>query len=200
MVPIVISSDQVKEKLRGYDPRKAELFHVASSKIADKEFGEKLKKSSTKDVILMCGGSASGKTEFLSRHLSDFDGIVFDSTLPTVEGAKIKIKKILKAKKIPHVYAVFPDNLATAFTAFLHRDRKFGDEHFYRTHSSSRKTLLWIAENYPEIPISLFESRYLKRGGLLFDEYTFENRSQMIEFLKKSQYTESEIIDKASRI
>lgn len=181
--------------MQGYHPSKAELFHRESAKIADKEFAQALKNLQEKNVILMSGGSASGKTEFISGYLIDSDGIVCDSTLSTIEGAKIKIQKILKAQKTPKIYAVFPDNLERAFTAFLSRDRRFNDEHFYRTHSGSRKTLLWIAQNYPQIEIKIFESKYLQKGDMQFYEFKFTNHELLIEFLTKSQYTENEIIE-----
>ena len=64
--------------------------------------------------------------------------------------ADIKLKKIQEAGRLPIIYAVIPDDLKRAFIAFLNRDRKFSDTHFYKTHSGSRKTLLWIAKNYPK--------------------------------------------------
>lgn len=195
MVPIVISPDDAKKNLSGYDPKKAESVHLASSKIADQEFSTKLKENFNVEVILMSGGSASGKTEFVAAYLDDFEGIVFDSTLFSTEGARVKIKKILKAKNTPKIYAVFPDDLRRAFTAFLNRDRRFSDEHFYRTHCGSRKTLLWIAEKYPSVEIEIFESRYLERGDMSFYKYVFEDHKGMIEFLKNSQYTEEEVVD-----
>ncbi len=195
MVPILISPDETKKNLIGYDPIRAELFHLESSRLADQEFSAKLKEGTEIEVILMSGGSASGKTEFVSAYLEDFDGIVFDSTLSSTEGARVKIKKILKAKGIPKIYAVFPDDLRRAFTAFLNRDRRFSDEHFYRTHSGSRKTLLWIAEKYPRVEIEVFESSYLDQGDMSFYRYIFSDRRQMIEFLKDSQYTKEEIVD-----
>lgn len=46
MVLTIISSDEVKKRLKGYDPLKAELFHRESSRIADQEFSRQLKESS----------------------------------------------------------------------------------------------------------------------------------------------------------
>ncbi|MDE2024935.1 MAG: DUF2188 domain-containing protein [Patescibacteria group bacterium] len=57
----------------------------------------------------------------------------------------------MNAKKTPIIYTVIPDDLKRAFVAFLNRDRKFSDTHFYKTHSGSRKTLLWIAQNNPAV-------------------------------------------------
>ncbi len=142
----------------------------------------------------MSGGAASGKTEFLVSHLIQSDVIILDSTLPTVEGASIKIRKIIKAKKVPVIYAVIPDDLSRAFIAFLHRDRKFSDAHFYRTHSNSRKTLLWIAGQYPQIEVNLIESSYTSNQKLLFKGLKFNDRDELMSHLRSLQLSEADII------
>ena len=193
-MPIVISADEIKKKLPDYSPQKAELFHRESAKLADKEFEAALKRSSFKEVILLSGGAASGKTEFLVTQLSRKRCVIFDATLDTIERAKIKIRNILRKKKKPVIFAVIPDNLKRAFIAFLNRDRKFSDEHFYRTHSGSRKTLLWIASNYPNVRINIVESSYTKDQILQFAKLKFNSRKQMINYLSRLQLTESDII------
>ena len=52
-----------------YSPEKANDFHYDSAKNANKKFDQELKqiKGQNKKVILMCGGSASGKTEFIAK-------------------------------------------------------------------------------------------------------------------------------------
>ncbi len=190
-----ISIDDQKERIAGYSPGKAEEFHTASAKLADKLFEEKLKTESAGEVILLCGGSASGKTEFYSEYLADQACIVFDSTLSTIEGATIKLRKIQKAKKTPVVVAVVPDDVQRSFKAFLGRERTFSAEHFYRTHSGSRNSLLWIAQEYPSIEIRLYESAYRKKGTLRFRRIAFRNRRKLIEYLTKIQYTETQISD-----
>ena len=191
--PELISADEVKKTFEGYHPSKVEKFHTRSAKVADRMFEASLKKNPEREVYLMCGGTASGKTEFLSEYLDTFDGIVFDGTLATPEGALIKIKKIQKAKKIPIICAVLPQDLKVAFTAFLHRDRKFSDAHFYRTHAGARKTLLWIAENMPEVELRLYESSYVDKK-MAFEAFVSKNHTQQIEFLRNIQYTEQEVI------
>ncbi|MBI2019005.1 hypothetical protein HYS96_04885 [Candidatus Daviesbacteria bacterium] len=143
-MPLVISADEIKKKLPNYSPEKAEFFHRESARLADKNFEKALKENPFKEVILLCGGTASGKTEFLVTQLNRKHCIILDATLSTEEGAGIKLKKILKAKKKPIIYAVIPDDLKRAFIAFLNRDRKFSDAHFYMTHAGSRRTLLWV--------------------------------------------------------
>jgi len=191
---MIISADAIKERIKGYNPENAEKYHQESAKAADEEFKGALKGVKNKEVVLMNGGSASGKTEFVSEYLDDYEGIVFDGTLSTPEGARVKIKKIVKAHKTAIVYSVIPDDLLRAFIAFLNRDRKFQDTHFYKTHSGSRKTLLWIAEKYPEVKIKIFESSYNKKRSMIFSELIFDNKKQELEYLKKIQMAEDEII------
>lgn len=188
-----ISIDDLKERIERYSPDKAEEFHTASAKLADKLFEEKLKTEPAGEVVLLCGGTASGKTEFYSEYLADQACIVFDSTLSTIEGTKIKLRKIKKAKMTPVIAAVVPDDVQRSFKAFLGRRRVFRAEHFYRTHAGSRKTLLWIAQEYPSVEIRLYESTYKKRGTLRFRRIAFQNRPKLIEYLKEIQYTENQI-------
>src|SRR4051812_41143969 len=102
---IIISSDEIKKSLPEYSPDKAELFHHESAKMADKDFARAIKETSFREVILLSGGAASGKTEFLATHLTRKKCVIFDTTLNTEEGAKIKIHKINEKKKIPIIYA-----------------------------------------------------------------------------------------------
>ncbi len=190
---IIISADEIKKKLLNYSPERAELFHRESAKLADKNFEIALKESSFKEVILLCGGTASGKTEFLVTQLYHKQCIILDATLSTEEGAKIKLRRVIKAKKKPVIYAVIPDDLKRAFIAFLNRDRKFSDKHFYNTHSGSRKTLLWIALNYPKIKINIVESSYTK-DQLQFAKIKFTSKKHLTNYLAGLQLTESGII------
>lgn len=189
----IISADEIKKKLPDYSPQKAELFHHESARLADQLFEKALTTSPYKEVILLCGGTASGKTEFLATQLHHKRCIVLDATLSSEEGAKIKLKKILKAKKVPIIYAVIPDDLKRAFIAFLNRDRKFSDEHFYKTHSGCRKTLLWITLNFPRIKINIVESSYAK-NQLQFAKIDFGTQKQISAYLTSLQLTESDIL------
>lgn len=189
----IIAADEIKKSLPGYSPDQAEDFHVASAKLADKAYTKALKERSEQTVILMNGGAASGKSEYVSVYLAQTDTIVVDGTLPSIEGASIKIRNALKAGKRVEVCSVMPSSLLIAFVAFLNRDRKFPVEHFYRTHSSSRKTLLEVAEQFPDVPIKIVVSNGDEIAGMTFTEKQFTDRQQMIEFVKNSQYTELEI-------
>ncbi len=190
----VVSADEIKKQLFDYTPDKAGEFHSASAKLADKLFYEEIKKDRYKQVIFLNGGTASGKTEFLSTHLNHRKGIIFDATLSTELGADIKFKRVLKLRKIPVVYAVIPDDINRAFIAFLNRDRKFGDTHFYQTHSGSRKTLLWIANKYSQVQIHIIESSYTQKQEMAFTRIEFDSRNELIKYLNNIQMSESDII------
>ena len=191
---IIISADEIKKGLIGYSPDKSELFHHESAQKADKIFEKVLKESTYKKVVLLNGGTASGKTEFLSTQLESKKYIILDATLSSEKGAEIKLSKILKSNKKPIVFSVIPDDLKRAFIAFLNRDRKFSDVHFYKTHSGSRKTLLWIATNYPEVRINIIESSYNESQSLQFKLIKFNTRKNMVNFLKSLQRTEDDIL------
>lgn len=197
---VIISADEIKKKIPDYSPDKAEVFHTESAKIADKLFYAELRKTKCKSVILLNGGTASGKSEFVSTHLKRKRCIVFDATLSTEKGAGIKLKEILKVKKSPIIYAIVPDDLKRAFDAFLHRDRKFSDNHFYTTHSGSRKTVLWIAENYPQAQLNIIESSYTPSQNLQFNQIHFKDRQELIGFLRRLQLSENDIIASVIKI
>lgn len=196
----VISADEIKKTLPGFSPQHSEMFHQPSAKIADKQYAEALKSGRESQVILLNGGTASGKSEYVSVYLTNKDAIIFDGTLPTYDGAKIKIDKAIKANKEIGICAVLPSNLLVAFIAFLNRERQFPVEHFYRTHSRSRKTLLEIARNFPEISIKIIISECKEPFGnnptMNFQEKSFRNRPELVAFLNQNQYTEEEIIKK----
>lgn len=191
---IIISADDLKSTIPGYDPAQSHLVHRESARLADKLYEDTLKQSDINEVILLSGGSASGKTEFISKYLVDKQVIILDGTLPSLEGARIKIRKAQKASKKVRIVAIWPEDFKIAFSAFLQRDRKFPDEHFYKTHAQSRKTLLEIAEKMPDIPIDLYEVSYHDKY-LLFYEYILDTRQELLEELRDNQYTERRIID-----
>jgi len=188
----IVSADDIKKELAGYAPEQAERFHSESAKRADKLFDGYLQSVNHETVVLMSGGPASGKTEFISEYLIEEDLLVFDGILPTEAGAKIKIDHIRKTGKQIKIYAVWPQDFKQAYVAFLHRDRKFSDEHFYMKHAAARKTLLWMAREYPSVEIKLFKNAYLS-NDLSFTELQFDSNDDLIEFLEENQYTPEEI-------
>lgn len=193
MSSILISADDIKKEIPGYVPERSGEFHELSAKMADRRFDECLKSSDYQKVILMSGGPASGKTEFVSEYLMDKNFLIYDGILPTEKGAKIKIEHASKAGKEVSIYAVWPGDLKQAYAAFLNRDRKFNDAHFYEKHASARKTLLWIAENKPKIEIRLYKNLYVE-DELTFTELEFFSRDQLVAYLKDNQYNKEDIV------
>lgn len=192
----IISADEIKKVLPGYNPENSDMFHEQSAKLADRAYAQALKERSEDKVILMSGGTASGKSEYISVYLMNEEAIILDGTLPTLKGAEIKIKKALKANKLVEIRCVLAQYFLVAFVAFLNRDRKFPNEHFYRTHHMSRKTALEIAQKYPSIPIKIIVSDAQYVGSKIpwdFRELHFDNSKKLIEFLEDKQYTEDEI-------
>jgi hypothetical protein len=190
---VKISADDIKKTIPGYNPEKSDIFHKTSSKLADKVFDSAIQKSEYSRVILMSGGGASGKTEYVDSFLlSESAVIIYDGTLPTIAGFNIKHRKCKKYNKIVEVHAIIPTDLKRAFIAFLNRDRKYPDKHFYLTHSNARRTLLDIATVYPDITIRIIESSY-QQNTLLFTELQFDTPTDQLAFLQDIQYTEKEI-------
>lgn len=195
----IIAADEIKKSLPGYTPENSEAFHRESAKLADKAYEQALKDRPEKTVVLMAGGSASGKSEYVSAYLEKRKLIILDGTLPSIEGASIKIRKAQKAGKRIQIHLVLPDSLLVAFIAFLNRERKFSLEHFYRTHSNSRKAAFQVAQLYNNLDIEIYVSDvdFVGTGSALsFRHLDFKNRRELVEFLEQNQYTEDEIIKK----
>ena len=175
------------------------MFHQESAKLADMQYAAALKERFEPTIILMAGGTASGKSEYVSVYLQNSSAIVLVGTLPTFHGAKIKITKAFKAKKLVEVHCVLPKSLMVAFVVFLNRDRKFATEHFFRTHSSARKTLLEVAQAFPDVKIKIIISDvdYVDFGAggstMSFQELFFDTQTALIEFLRSAQYNEDSI-------
>lgn len=210
----VISIDDEKELISGYSPENADFFHLESAKIANKKFDQELKKIKGKNVVLMCGGSASGKTEFIAKFCptetdqsAEISGIVFDSTLATENGAETKIRNIKRFGNIPVVCLVLPYSLTRCFKAFHERDRKIPEARFFETHSGARRVALWIAKNHPEVDLLIYYNRLIDEAdksdgdlqiaqtedGLGFAEISFESKNELIAFLEEAQCSEEEI-------
>lgn len=195
----IISIDELKKALIGYSPEKADDFHAESAKLANRLFDQEIKKIKNKEVVLMCGGSASGKSEFIEKFFitEKFEGMIFDSTLSNVDGAKIKIKKIKKSGNIPIICFILPDDLRRCFAAFNKRDRKIPESRFYETHSGARKVALWATKEFFEIETLVYKNFYQPKNEiddqLEFKKHDFKTRLEMINFLKQIQFSEEEI-------
>ena len=197
--PLIISADQYKKYFPKYNPNKAEEFHQLSAQLVDKHFAAAIQYIPTSTIILS-GGTASGKTEYLKEYLLHFGqngGIFLDGTLPSFEGANIKIKNLIKYNREFEIHFIYPENLLKSYEIFLSRERKFNSSHFYRTHSNSRKTLLEISQKYPNIKIRIIQSKFLKQEKIMhFTKQNFHNSQTLIDFLQKLQITEKNLKQK----
>lgn len=191
MKPLIIEIDKYKESFPNYDPSKAEEFHSPSAKMADIAFEKALKGKQYSKVIFLCGGSAVGKSEFISSYLADEEAIIFDSTLSSHTGVKTKLSY---AKKCD-VTVIFlqPKSMSACFIAFMSRSRRFHYKHFLKTHSGSREIFLFVLEKYSKVNCRYFLTEIDIGGKMLYIE-SKENREKTIEAIKKEQYSE-EIIE-----
>lgn len=144
---MIIEVDEYKKKISGYNPKKSEDFHSQSAKLADRDFVECLKSKKYKSVVLMAGGTASGKTEFARSYLTKRDQLVYDGTLKDFEGFKIKLEKIKRYDKSIEnikVILIIPSDTTEALGAFLKRDRIMKLDTFFDTQIRSKMTVAQI--------------------------------------------------------
>jgi len=188
----IIDIDECKTRVPGYTPDKAYLFHRESARLADIEFKRAIKNSEHSKVILMCGGSASGKTEFISSELNNMRAIIYDGTLSNPQGAKVKIRNCQSKHKNVEIYAIIPDELNKSLSAFLARERKVPIETFVKTHSGSRKTLNWISKRHQNIKINIYESSF-KKNKLAINKYIFSSVVKRDKFINDIQLSEDKI-------
>ncbi len=94
----VISADEIKKTLPRYSPSLAEKFHHESARKADKLFASILKTNKYNEVILLNGGTASGKSEFLATQLSRKKCMVFDPVVLRFLDSRVRI--ILRVKRV----------------------------------------------------------------------------------------------------
>ena len=127
---------QYKKKIKGYDATQSEFFHSESAKLADKDFERALKTGLYTRVILMAGGTASGKTEYANSYLIHKDQLVYDGTLKNENGFKIKTKNIQKYThgnaKIK-VVLILPIDIMKALDIFFSREKKIPLKNFFFT-------------------------------------------------------------------
>jgi len=194
---LIVSVDECKKYFPKYNPKHAEKYHKDSAKLADKWFEYAVKFIPTK-VVLLAGGSASGKTEYLSQLVQKIKegGIFYDGTLPSYKGAEIKIKNTLKFNRNLEIHFVLPDDIRRAYVGFLERERRFDISHFYRTHIDSRKTILEICKSDFEVTVRIFENKFSKTGKtMFFEEIEFFSKKSKIDYLESIQYNESTLKD-----
>lgn len=159
---MIIEVDEYKKKVAGYNPNKSEEFHLESAKLADKDFTDCLKSKKYKRIIFMAGGTASGKTEFASSYLIHKDQLVYDGTLKSFDGFKVKLQRIERYDKNDSsvkVVLIMPFDWVKSFEAFLKRERKMNNVTFFETQIKSKLAVANILRN-TKVRVELFVSSY----------------------------------------
>lgn len=166
---MIIEVDEYKEKVSGYNANNSENFHIESAKLADKDFIKHLKSGKYKRVILMAGGTASGKTEFATSYLIHEDQLVYDGTLKNFDGFQIKYKNIMKYTKGQakiKVVLILPLSFDDAFKIFQNRKRKMKVETFFDTQIRSRQTVAKILLE-TKTRVEIYSSTYIAEKDIL---------------------------------
>ena len=92
---------------------------------------------------------------------------------------------------------ILPDNFRRCFSAFNKRDRKIPEVRFFETHSGSREVALFLLNEYKEIEFLIYQNSYQPKNvdedELAFSEIKFDEKEEMINFLKDKQFSKEEI-------
>jgi hypothetical protein len=185
---LVIDSDAIKKEMPGYTEDLAPQFHKASSAEAKARYAEALKDPYYDDVVIMGGGSGSGKTEvFVSKNLDRPNTILFDGTLADKAAAQTKIDQALKAGKNVKIEAVMAP-IEDAFMFASDRGRYIPRDVFADKHYGFRKTLYELAKENPSLEIGITINSKAKT-------YTgsFKNRPEMLEYLKEQSFSKEKV-------
>jgi hypothetical protein len=167
---MIIEVDEYKKKVAGYDATKSEEFHLESAKLADSDFTQSLKSQKYKRIIFMAGGTASGKTEFASSYFIHKDQLVYDGTLKSFDGLKVKLERIeryAKNKCKVKVVLIIPYDWTRAYDVFKARERKMKDVTFFDTHIRSRLCIARVLRE-KKIRVEIYFSFFDEKRGKLF--------------------------------
>lgn len=189
---MIIEVDEYKKQVVGYDANKSEEFHLESAKLADKDFTNCLKSKKYRRVIFMAGGTASGKTEFASSYLTHKDQLVYDGTLKSFDGFKIKLERIERYDKNNSkikVVLIIPLDWVKSFEAFLKRERKMKNVIFFETQIKSKLTVVKILRN-TKVRVEIFVSRYEegkdRLGFIKIKGLNRDKKASLLEAIAKS--------------
>lgn len=185
---LIVDSDELKKTLPGYKPELAPEFHKESSKLASELYEMALKDPAFDDVVLMAGGSGSGKSEaVVNKSLNNPGQIIFDGTLADLEKAQKKIDAAVEANKPVRVEAVYAP-IDQAFQFATGRSRNVPRSVFAEKHQGFRETLLTLANNNPNLEIRITLNSL---DGTVPIE--FPSRDELIQFLQSEVKTAAEV-------
>ncbi len=185
---MIIEVDEYKTKVEGYNPDSSEDFHAESARLANSDFVAELKTHKYNKVILMAGGTASGKTEFCYTYIKDKKALVYDGTLKKIDNLIVKLQKIKRyAKYIDNVKVilVIPKDINASYAAFLKRDRKMSTAVFFETQILSKLVVADILKNHTEIKVEIKVSVYEPSGKLNYIKVSLKKgRKNMAKVLE----------------
>lgn len=137
---MIIDVDDFKSLITDYiesDPASTNKVHSESGRLADSKFEEELKTKKYSELLIICGGSASGKTEFAHSFYEKEDSIlIFIITLKNIGSVSSKLSHAYKQhiRKIS-ILIIVPDNIEKCFYEFKQRVRQIDENVFFDTHT-----------------------------------------------------------------
>ena len=143
----------------GYDGTNSAAFQEPSSalaKILEDRVLDKGKSEGKNEVLIMAGGSGSGKTSTLNQFGSDKEafGAVMDSNLSSVSSAESKINKVLDRGMVADVNYILKDPVSSWFDGVLGRAIRGSDfrvvpaDVHVNNHRGSYETIIKMAEKF----------------------------------------------------
>lgn len=152
----VISSDEAKYIIPGFDSTRSAAYHEPASGIAKLMNKELLANDQTRElpVLIMSGGSGAGKTSALKvmgQNPSDF-ALVHDTNLNTLGVAERKISEALASGRVVRIQHVYRDPVEAFKNGVIPRVRSKGrivpvDSHI-STHFGSNEVFRKLVKKY----------------------------------------------------
>lgn len=156
---VVIGADDMKTHFGGdYDLAN----HPTYSKGANDLLMRAAEESPEKKVIFTAGGPASGKSEMIRGLKKDFKGVIYDSNLSNLDGARKQIEALKAIGKEPEIHMVLRDP-ETAYRFSKVREANGGhpitDNAFVRNHAAVPGIVRTLAEE--GVPVKVIDTRGL---------------------------------------
>jgi len=163
--PIVVDADYYKQIYNDYDNKNHSIYGLMAKDLLFKA----LQLPEIKKVVFTAGGSGSGKSEVICRHLiqESFQGIIVDGTLANYTDAIDNITRSLDAGKQVEIRGIVTE-LERAYNFVLQREIRTGrgvpidtfiERHFNYIDSFPR--IMKYFKNNPNINFILYDNRSL---------------------------------------
>lgn len=157
----VVSGDEAKFSIPGFDATKSSSYHEPASAIAKVKYDQLLSDPTTQDkpVLIMSGGSGAGKTKALREQLGssikDYAAIV-DTNSNKLGSAQGKIEQALGSGRPVQVFHVHRDAVDAFENGVIPRAAKIGRivpvQAHLDTHLGSREVVNELASRYANNP------------------------------------------------